>query len=763
MLEKLSMRMIMTILFITLTLITFVIQGYIVFSSWLAYADNTITQRIDSMHNEIHYSIKLLLDTTQNKNQLNGEFIEQHIIFSKLNHYLEDIVKENNAFTIIVDKDSESLIANSVNTPNLRILKDGSLRRVKIDEINHEAFLNAYKNYRDTGDRRFRIKYGQDRLCINVMEYHEEGLNWIILTGVLESLFTAGIYHNLRLTIVLTLLTIFVSIVIYLRFVNKFLRPIDGLVEATESFSRGNLLQRAEIVRDDEIGRLAKSFNKMADTILNHVNELEQKVKERTKALEIANEVLRENKEKLQLLLDSTAEGIYGMDLEGKCTFCNTSGIKLLGYNSQEELLNQIMHLKIHHSYKDGTSMALHECKIHKALSERKGVHVEDEVFWRADGSCFDVAYASYPQYKDGKLVGVVVTFIDNTETKKNQEHIWYLTYHDVLTGLYNRMFFEDKLRRIDTKDNLPLSVIYGDVNGLKLTNDIFGHAAGDELLKKVARVFKKFAGEKGIAARLGGDEYALLLPNTPGEEAEKIMNSISEEISKEKIVAIKGSMSMGYATKTQLDQNIIMIVEHAESKMYKQKMLNRRNVDSDMITTIMETLHHKNPEEKQHSLKASELCKNIGQAMHLSEAEVKKFKEAGFFHDIGKIVLSENILKKTDDLTEEEKKELMQHPIIGFRILNLFQDTLDLAEGVLSHHENWDGSGYPKGLREEEIPQLSRVIRVVEMYEDLMQDFSNPPIHKEEALQIIRKEAGVTLDPNIAEIFIKVMSEANA
>ena len=683
-----------------------------------------------------------------------------HVTLSRIDHYLKAITKDKNAFAIIIEKNTEELVANSMNISQISTLENGIVKRMLLDEINNQAVHKAYKRYKNTGNKNFKIKDGQNKLYINLIEYHKEGLDWILITGVPESIFTAGIMDSIKLVVVLTLVTIMIAIIIYLKLVNKFLKPIDHLIETTERFSQGEFLQRANIIRDDEIGNIAKAFNKMADIILNFVNDLEEKVRERTKELEDTNEILREHKENLQLILDSTFEGIYGMDLEGKCTFCNVSGMKILGYTHQDELLGTDIHLKIHHSYKDGTQMPLNECRILKALLEGKGVYVEDEVFWRADGTYFDVVYYSYPQYKDGKLVGAVVTFMDHTEQKKNQEHIQYLSYHDSLTGVYNRMFFEDELKRVDIKKNLPLSVIYGDLNGLKLTNDIFGHAAGDELLKKTANILKQFCREEDIVARLGGDEFGILLPNTEEKDAQKIMNRIKREISKEKIVAIKGSLAMGYATKTRSDQSIEMVIENAETNMYSDKMLNRKNIEYDMVEEIIETLHNKSSKGKQHSIRVSELCQDIGQAMNLSDAEIKKIKEAGFLHDIGKIILNENILIKKEDLTEEEKKEIYQHPVIGFRILNLFQNTLDLAEGVLYHHENWDGSGYPKGLKGEEIPKISRIIRVAETYEALTSSFNKNPINKEEALKEIRRQAGIKLDPEIVDIFINRMSD---
>ncbi|HHY90463.1 MAG TPA: diguanylate cyclase, partial [Clostridiales bacterium] len=569
----------------------------------------------------------------------------------------------------------------------------------------------------------------------------------------------ADVLANIKLLLILMVAAILLSSGIYLKLANKLLRPIHNLIGITDRFSRGDLSQRAVIVRNDEIGRLSESFNKMADTICTLINDLEEKVKERTLELEKANKLLKESKDQLQLILDSTAEGIYGVDIEGKCTFCNKSALKMLGYKHQDELIGKNMHLQIHHSDRDGNPIPQEDCKMFQVFVSGEGVYAEDEVFWRADGTSFDVECYSYPQYKDGKIVGAVITFTDNTERKKREEHIRYLSYYDPLTGVYNRAFFENELKRVDTKKNLPLSVIFGDINHLKLTNDIFGHASGDELLRKTAQVLRSTCREEDIIARVGGDEFAILLPNTEAKDARKIIDRIKNELSKEKILAVKCSMAMGYDTKISSDQKIDEVVKNAESQMYREKIVNQQSIRYDMLKTILESLHHKSPRAKQHSIMVSELCEAISRAMKMPETEVRRVRDTAFVHDIGKVILDEALLNKNDQLTEEEKKEIQQHPVVGYRILNLCDETLDLAEGVLNHHERWDGKGYPKGLKGEEISKAARIIAVAEAYEEMTSPMNENAVSKEEALEEIKKESGAKFDPEVVDVFIEIMA----
>jgi diguanylate cyclase (GGDEF)-like protein/PAS domain S-box-containing protein len=677
-----------------------------------------------------------------------------HITLSRINNYLQEIAQAKNGYAMIIEKDSGALIANSVNMDNFKKLEDGNVKRITIDDLDNQTIVEARNTYYNSGASRLRIATEDDWLHINVAEYNKEGLNWLVISAVPESLLTAGIVQNTRMALLLAVVALILSIVIYLKLTKRFWLPMNNLIDSTEKFSQGDLTQRTTIVRNDEIGKISIAFNKMADTICTLVNNLEVKVKERTLELEQANNALQENKDRLQLILDSAGEGIFGIDNNGNCTFCNASCIKMLGYKHQDELIGKNMHWQIHHSRKDGSTITEEECKIRQAHVQGKGIHVDTEVFWRADGTCFDVECFSYPQYKDGEVIGLVVTFMDITERKKREEHIKYLSYHDSLTGLKNRMFFEDELRRIDTPKNLPISIVFGDANGLKLTNDIFGHATGDELLKKTAAVLKRVCRGEDLVARIGGDEFAILLPNTEAKDAAKIISRVKSELAKEQVASIKCSMSMGHATKTAKYQNIDRIMESAEADMYKEKMFNRKTVGTDMINAIVETIHNKCPREKLHSLEISEICQRIGQAMELPEPEVRKLKAAGFLHDIGKITLDKGILLRQHALTEDEAKELEQHAVTGYRILNLFDETMDLAEGVLCHHENWDGSGYPRGLKGEEIPILARIIKLAESYNDISKEQVN-----EQALEEIKKQSGKMFDPEVVDIFIKLMS----
>ena len=468
--------------------------------------------------------------------------------------------------------------------------------------------------------------------------------------------------------------------------------------------------------------------------------------------------LLDESRNDLRLILDSSAEAIYGIDKEGNCTFCNKSCLEMLAYGHEEDLLGQNMHLRIHHTRKDGTAYPAQDCSIYRAFTRGERAHAEDEVFWRADGTSFAVEYFSYPKIKNGEIVGAVITFMDITQRKQREAEIRYLNCYDMLTGLQNRRCFEESRVKSDTPENLPLSLVVTDINWLKMTNDVFGHAVGDELIQKAGQILKKAGRPGDTIARVGGDEFVMLLPRTSREETEQILSQIKTQFANTRVAAIKCSVSVGSATKQSPGQSFDEIMLDAENAMYRDKTVNRKSENKQMLGAIVEALHTKHPNEKRHSTNTAEHCAAMGAAIQLSNAKMERLKQAAYLHDIGKLVLDESIMLK-DGYSREEAAKIQQHPLYGYRILSLFDETLDIAEYVYSHHEKWDGSGHPKGLQGEQIPLMSRIIAIAEAYDRALHSEIRPVEDRAQAaVQFIKDGAGTRFDPQIAEIFVQTL-----
>jgi len=332
-----------------------------------------------------------------------------------------------------------------------------------------------------------------------------------------------------------------------------------------------------------------------------------------------------------------------------------------------------------------------------------------------------------------------------------------YLSYHDHLTGIYNRRFCEEEIRRLDTERNLPISIIMGDVNGLKLTNDAFGHETGDLLLKKAAEAMKAACRSDDIIARWGGDEYMILLPKTKPEEAEIIIERIREICLKEKVGAITVSISLGAAAKTEAAEDMVKVLQNAEDRMYSNKMAESENLTGNVVNTIIGTLHEKSPSEELHSERVSGLCQSMGQAIGMTDIEIGKLKVAGLLHDIGKIAIDDGILNKPGWFTEEEWKKVRLHSEIGFRILSTVNSLSETAEYVLYHHERWDGRGYPKGLKGSSTPVISRIVALADAYDAMTNDscYRKAMTGDTAVLQLVRN-AGTQFDPELVQVFIE-------
>ena len=216
------------------------------------------------------------------------------------------------------------------------------------------------------------------------------------IIGIVDPRFLDAVRDNILYILLISGISFGIGILVYFALIRRLIKPLDALVEISEGFEKGDFSQRAIVVRDDEIGKLTNSFNTLADKIYDLVNNLEEKVKLRTLEFEKANEDMLDNRNQLRLILDSTGEGIYGMDIEGKCTFCNTSSLEILGYSHYSELVGKNMHAQIHHTKRDGEIMPIEECRILRAIIEGTHFHADDEVFWRKDGTCFDVEYHDY-------------------------------------------------------------------------------------------------------------------------------------------------------------------------------------------------------------------------------------------------------------------------------------------------------------------------------------------------------------------------------
>ncbi len=349
----------------------------------------------------------------------------------------------------------------------------------------------------------------------------------------------------------------------------------------------------------------------------------------------------------------------------------------------------------------------------------------------------------------------------DCQDRREYEERLEYLSVHDELTGLYNRRYVEENKCRFDLSENYPISITMADINGLKLVNDSLGHMLGDAYIKRVACVLEEVYAEGHIISRLSGDEFVIISPNVTHEEALQYMEALKERTKTEYINGIEISISCGTDTKYHDNVSFEKVFQTAEAKMYERKLVESPDVKSKVLDHIMNDFYYRHVSEEEHAKRVAELCGRMGEALKLEGKDLENLKLLGLFHDIGLIMIPDQLLQKDEKLSTEEKKEVQQHPEAGYRILSTIHQMSDIAEYILAHHERWDGGGYPKGLKGDEIPLFARVLSIAEAYDAMVCDRSyHAGVTKHEAFIELLKHRGKQFDPELVDLFVEVMEK---
>jgi diguanylate cyclase (GGDEF)-like protein/PAS domain S-box-containing protein len=464
---------------------------------------------------------------------------------------------------------------------------------------------------------------------------------------------------------------------------------------------------------------------------------------------------LIEDEKRFSLLAENANDVIfrYRIKPERKFEYISPSVERLTGYTQQENYKDPNMIFKLTYE-KDRSVMT-------EIIESKKNIRKPIEIRWISkSGTTIWTEQNIVPIRSNNGIIAIDVIARDISERKKAEEKIRYLSFHDSLTDLFNRAYFEEELKRLNTPRQLPLSFIMGDVNSLKLVNDTFGHKEGDELLKSVATLMKSFCRSEDIIARWGGDEFAILLPQTPKDYAEDIIERIREACKKTRRKKIPISISLGLAIKVDKDQDINSIISIAEDNMYTRKLLEKKGLSASIISSITSNLFEKDPEMEKHIARIRTLALEVGKALKLEQGKLDIISLLATLHDIGKIAIPDELLNKTVELTERDWDIIKRHPEIGCSICESFPQLVQVSNAVLTHHENYDGSGYPQGIRGEEIPVEARIIAVVDTYDIMTHNCGyKTKLAKKDAVKEIRKQMGAQFDPNITKKFIRILN----
>ncbi len=461
------------------------------------------------------------------------------------------------------------------------------------------------------------------------------------------------------------------------------------------------------------------------------------------------------SEEKYRSLIESTDDSIYMIDREGTYLFVNRQVLARLCVTEANIIGKRYSDF---HDTQDTLQFAGYVEKVFETGASHRYEHMSGK-----NGQRWMLRTLSpIVEARTGEVRFVAVVSKEITDLKKTEEKLKYLSLHDPLTNLYNRAYFEEEMHRLDNNRFDIVGLIMCDIDGLKLVNDTLGHDKGDELLTVASQVIRKSFRESDVVARVGGDEFAILLPNSPRSKVEEICARIRTSVQtyNKKNPGLPLGISTGFAIRTGPGQSMAELYREADNAMYQEKIFGSQHARNVIVKNLLNTVENRGITTKQSLKRLRQLVTVLGDAAGLTEKRLKDLALLAQFHDIGNVSIHDRILLKSASLTADELQEVHKHCDIGHRIAQSAANLTPIADYILKHHEWWDGSGYPLGLAGEEIPLESRIMAIADAYESMTSGRPHrKAISREDALKELRRCAGSQFDPDLVEKFVKIVA----
>ena len=463
---------------------------------------------------------------------------------------------------------------------------------------------------------------------------------------------------------------------------------------------------------------------------------------------------LRESEKRYREILQSMEDGYYEVNLDGKIIDCNSAATRMLGYEEKE--LVGLSYKSICKDYEKVFEV------FNRAFKDNEPQFSVIMDMIRKDGSLSNAEISlSLSRDREGNITGFRGLGRDITDRIQADLKLRYLSYHDTLTGVYNRTFFEKELERLEDSTEYPIAIVLADLDGLKLINDTLGHKEGDKYLIECAKLLKKNLRNTDMLSRIGGDEFALILPKTKREAGESLISRIRISIDEynKKGLGVPLSISMGLAICKDNNQPLEEAMKYADGVMYSDKLQRSNNAREKIIKALLASLYDLESNSENKIEKLQDLSLQLGAKVGLNEKQLKELELLIQVYQLGKVTIPKHILNKNGKLTEQEWETVRQHTERGYRIAGASPDLNDIAELILKHQENWDGSGYPLGLKGEEIPIHCRILGITNAYVAMIHDRPySKAFGKVKALDELKCLAGIQFDPNLVDGFTEIV-----
>jgi diguanylate cyclase (GGDEF)-like protein/PAS domain S-box-containing protein len=466
-------------------------------------------------------------------------------------------------------------------------------------------------------------------------------------------------------------------------------------------------------------------------------------------------EALRESEDRYRTLFEESRDAIYITTRGGKFVSVNKSMLDLFGYTRDE-----LLALNARQIYANPEDRNLFQ----REIEQRGSVRDYEVKFCKKDGTVMDCLLTSTLRLSfDGSILGYQGIIRDITERKQAENQLKYLSLHDSLTGIYNRAYFEEEMNRLESRRSSPAGLLICDIDGLKLINDTLGHDKGDNLLLATANVLRESFREGDMVARVGGDEFAVLLPNSGRDSLERATQRIRHAVAKynEEITEFPLSISIGSALTIDKSKKMTDLFKEADNNMYREKLQHSQSARSTIVQTLMKTMEARDFITEGHAVRLQDMVAAVAEAIGLPERCINDLRLLAQFHDIGKVGIPDRILFKPGPFTPDEHNEMRWHCEIGHRIALSAPDLSPIVDLILKHHEWWNGQGYPLGLKGEEIPVECRILAIADAYDAMTSDrpYRKAESH-EKAVNELRRCAGTQFDPELVSMFIEVIDK---